>query len=73
MLHTGREKPLPKLVWIGGLSFGGWGCSQCDWVFDPAGQPIGASFEETKQNFQTQLIGEFASHECAITSIKCAE
>jgi hypothetical protein len=65
MPHEDREKSFPTLIWVGGLSFGGWGCSQCNWVFDPAGQPIGKSFDEIKQNFQSQLTGEFASHRCA--------
>jgi hypothetical protein len=32
-----------KLVWIENQRFQGLGCSQCDWVFQPSGPPVGES------------------------------
>jgi len=30
-----------KLVWIENQKFQGFGCSQCNWVFQPSGSPEG--------------------------------
>jgi hypothetical protein len=65
MLTPGRESSSRKVVWIEGMSLEGWGCSECAWVFNPSGPPIGKTLEEMKQNFQMQLFEEFASHDCA--------
>jgi hypothetical protein len=54
-----------KLVWIEGPLSWGWGCSECAWVFNPSGAPIGNSLDEMKQNFGQQLDKEFAAHVCA--------
>jgi rubredoxin len=53
-----------KVVWVEGESFEGWGCSECTWVFNPSGPPVGESIDEMTQNFEVQLSEEFASHDC---------
>ena len=65
MLHEGQESLSRKLVWVKGQTFEGWSCSECAWVFNPSGPPIGKSLDEMKRNFQVQLSEEFASHACA--------
>jgi hypothetical protein len=64
MLHEGQESPVRTLVWVEERSFKGWGCSECAWMFNPTGPPIGKSLDEMKRNFQMQLSEEFASHDC---------
>jgi rubredoxin len=54
-----------KLVWIESQQFGGWGCSECSWVFNPSGPPIGNSLEEMKHNYEKQRDKDFAVHVCA--------
>jgi hypothetical protein len=53
-----------NLVWINDSNFRGWGCSDCGWVFNPSGPPIGESLDEMKSNFNAQLAEAFASHAC---------
>jgi hypothetical protein len=65
MLNQARESWSRKLVRVEGRSFEGWGCSECAWLFNPSGPPVGKSLDEMKQNFQMQLSEEFASHDCA--------
>jgi hypothetical protein len=52
-----------KVVWVEGESFEGWGCSECTWVFNPSGPPVGESLDEMTQNLRAQLSEEFASHD----------
>jgi hypothetical protein len=54
-----------KLVWIEHQGFGGFGCTECSWRFEPSNAPIGKSFDEMKENFGLQRDKEFASHLCA--------
>jgi hypothetical protein len=54
-----------KLVWIDELRFRGWGCSECAWVFNPSGSPIGISLAEMKANYERQRDKDFAAHLCA--------
>jgi len=54
-----------KLVWIEQQRFRGFGCSECAWVFNPAGAPAGKSFDEMMQNFESQRDQEFKLHVCA--------
>src|ERR1700738_4320351 len=56
---------LRKLVWIEHDLFRGWGCSECDWVFNPSGAPTGKSFNEAVRNFESQRDKEFTLHVCA--------
>jgi hypothetical protein len=73
MLHRDRESSSRKLVWVQGQSFGGWGCSECAWVFKLPDQPTGKSLEEMKRKFEMQLSDEFASHHaCAKSRVKGA-
>jgi hypothetical protein len=65
MHHKGQESSSRKLVWVEGQSFGGWGCSECAWVFNLPDLPTGKSIEEMKRDFEMQLSDEFASHACA--------
>ena len=53
------------LVWIDEQRFLGWGCSQCEWVFNPSGPPTGKSLDEMKRNYEHQRDKEFAVHVCA--------
>ena len=54
-----------KLVWIEQPRFGGFGCSECGWRFEPSNTPSGTSLDELKQNFELQRDKEFTSHVCA--------
>ena len=54
-----------KLVWIDEEPYGLWGCSECKWVFNPSGSPIGNSLDEMIQNYQQQRDKDFAAHLCA--------
>ena len=65
MLHEGEESSSRKLVRVEGRRFPGWGCSECFWVFNPSGPPVGQSLDEMTRNFRAQLSNEFASHDCA--------
>jgi hypothetical protein len=62
MHHKGQESSSRKLVWVEGQGVvGGWGCSECAWVFNPSGPPTGKTLDEMKRNFQVQLSEEFGS------------
>ena len=65
MLHKGRESSSRKLVWVEGQGFGGWGCSECAWIFNLPDLPAHKSLDDMKRNFDMQLSDEFASHSCA--------
>lgn len=54
-----------KLVWVELQSFGGWGCSECGWVFNPSGPPIGESLGEMMSHYEQKRDTEFTSHVCA--------
>jgi len=54
-----------KVVWIEQPGFGGFGCSECGWRFEPSNAPTGTSFEEMKLSLVLQLDIEFTSHVCA--------
>jgi len=59
------EQMSRTLVWIEQQHFRGFGCSECGWRFEPAGAPIGTSFDEMMRNFEVQRDKEFTSHVCA--------
>jgi rubredoxin len=61
-----RAKKVPPANWriSKDRASGGWGCSECGWVFHPHDPPVGKSLDEMKRNFQMQLSEEFASHSC---------
>ena len=54
-----------KVVWMEQPGFGGFGCSECGWRFEPADPPAGTSFDEMIYNFSLQRDKEFRSHVCA--------
>jgi hypothetical protein len=58
--HMSRE-----LVWIKQQRFAGWGCSECDWFFNPPSALAGKSYDELVQNFALQRDKEFTSHVCS--------
>jgi hypothetical protein len=60
-----REAMRRELVYIEREHFGGWGCSECAWVFNPSGTPTGKSLEEMKQNYEQQRAKDFVAHVCA--------
>jgi hypothetical protein len=54
-----------KLVWVEEQGFEGWGCSECTWLFNPSGSPVGESLDEMKQNYEERRDKDFATHVCA--------
>ena len=60
-----REAMRRTLVWIDTERFRGWGCSDCAWVFNPTGSPVGESLEEMKENDEQRRDREVAAHDCA--------
>jgi len=54
-----------KLVWIENQTLQGFGCSECNWRFNPSGAPVGKSLDEMKRNYEAQRDKEFAAHVCA--------
>jgi hypothetical protein len=54
-----------KMIWIESERFGGWGCSDCAWVFNLPGQPSGGSLEEMLQKYEGQRDKDFGAHRCA--------
>jgi hypothetical protein len=53
-----------KLVWVESQAFEGFGCSECNWVFNPPGALVGESLNEMKQKYEAQRDNEFAAHVC---------
>ena len=51
----GEEGLSRKLVRVKGESFEGWGCSDCAWVFNPSGLPVGRSLDEMKRNAEDSV------------------
>ena len=54
-----------KLVWVERQSFYGWACSECVWVFDTAGPPVGESVDEMTSHYEQRRDNEFTSHVCS--------
>jgi len=53
-----------KLVWVERQNFLGWACSECAWVFNPGGPPVGESIDEMISNYEQRRDMEFTSHVC---------
>jgi hypothetical protein len=53
-----------KLVWIENQKFHGYGCSQCNWVFQPYGALAGESLAQMIKAFEDQREKEFTAHVC---------
>ena len=54
-----------KLLWVERQNFHGWACSECEWVFNSAGRPIGESLDEMVSHYEQQRDKEFTGHVCA--------
>jgi hypothetical protein len=54
-----------KLVWIESQNFEGFGCSQCQWVFNPSGPFIGRALDKMKEAYEAERDKEFTAHVCA--------
>jgi hypothetical protein len=54
-----------KLVWVENRKFQGFGCSECNWVFNPSDALAGESLDEMKRKYEAQRDKEFAAHVCA--------
>ena len=58
--------PMPrKLLWIEKPDFLGFGCSECNWVFNTYTALVAESLDEMKQKYEAQRDNEFAAHVCA--------
>jgi hypothetical protein len=53
-----------QMVWIKTTRAQGWGCSQCSWMFNPLGPPIGNCLDEMMQNYERQRDMECLLHAC---------
>jgi hypothetical protein len=60
-----KMAPPRELVWIEETHFLGWGCSDCAWLFNPSGSPVGDSIREMKENYLRLRDEECAAHVCA--------
>jgi hypothetical protein len=60
-----RLQMLRKLTWIEKPGLAGWGCSECDWLFQVPCVPAGKSPEAVLRMIEElQRNREFASHVC---------
>jgi hypothetical protein len=62
--YSGMPLP-PKLTWIREADIHGPACSQCAWLFRPAGAPTGTSLQQMKEDYMRCCNEEFAAHVCA--------
>lgn len=53
-----------KLEWIKSENFQGFGCSECNWKFEPSGALAGKSLDDMKTQYEAQRDIEFAAHTC---------
>jgi hypothetical protein len=53
-----------KLVWIESQNFQGFGCSNCNWVFQPSGVLAAESLDKMKRDYEVQRDKEFTAHIC---------
>jgi hypothetical protein len=53
-----------KLEWIKSQNFQGFGCSECDWGFNPSGALAGDSIDEMKRKYEAERDKGFAAHTC---------
>jgi hypothetical protein len=56
-----------RLIWMERQNFQGYGCSECDWVFEPTSEVFGfgRSVEKMKQAYEVERDKAFATHVCA--------
>jgi hypothetical protein len=62
---SGQSHRQRQLVWVVTPNFKGFGCSVCNWMFNPSGEPVGESLEEMKRNFELEFDKQFAAHQFA--------
>jgi len=53
-----------QMVWIKTACVQGWGCSQCNWTFNPLGPPIGDCLDDMMQNYERERDSECLLHSC---------
>jgi hypothetical protein len=53
-----------KLERIKGQDFQGFGCSECNWKFNPSSELSGDSLDEMKRRYEAERDEEFAAHTC---------
>jgi hypothetical protein len=53
-----------RLEWIKSQNFQGFGCSECNWKFNPSGVLAGDSLDEMKRKYEAERDKEFANHTC---------
>jgi hypothetical protein len=54
-----------RLRWIESQNFHGFGCSECNWTFNPPGALAGPSLDEMKKKYEAERDQGFAAHVCA--------
>lgn len=65
--NAGTPFELPtmrKMTWVKDERRENWACSDCAWIFNPSGPPVGLTLDEMKRNFESQRDKEFGSHVC---------
>jgi hypothetical protein len=58
-----------RLEWIESQNFQGFGCSECDWKFNPSGALADGSLDEMKRKYEAERDKEFATHTCVKRTI----
>ncbi len=54
-----------KLVWIESQNFHGFGCSECEWVFNSTSPFVERSLDKMKEAYKRECDKDFAAHVCA--------
>lgn len=54
-----------KLILVKNENFQGYGCSMCNWVFNPSGPFVGNTLHEMISKYKAQRDKDFAAHLCA--------
>jgi hypothetical protein len=57
-----------KLVRFASEGYLRFGCSDCNWVFNPSGAAVGETIDEMKRKYLAERDKEFAGHVCTKTS-----
>jgi hypothetical protein len=58
-----------RLEWIKSQNFQGFGCSECDWKFNPSGALSDDSLDEMKRKYEAERDKVFAAHTCVKRTI----
>ena len=54
-----------QMVWIKNARVQGWGCSQCNWIYNPLGPPLGHGMDEMMKNYERERDLEYLLHSCS--------